>query len=50
MDEREGFRVLQNRMEFSNGNNFKIILVESVEVLAHLVPTMLAQDRQQLLL
>lgn len=32
--EREGFRVLQNGKEFSNRNNFKIILVEIVEVLS----------------
>lgn len=46
----DGFKVLQNGKEFSNGNNFKIIDVENMVVLAHLVPTAPAQDRQQLLL
>lgn len=48
--QKEGFKALQNGKEFRKGNNFKIILVGNVEVPAHLVPTMLAQDRHQLLL
>lgn len=37
--EGDGCKVLQNGEEFSNGNNFKVIDVETVVVLAHLVPT-----------
>lgn len=46
----DGCNVLQNGKEFSNGNNFKIIDVENMVVLAYLIPTAPAQDRQQLLL
>lgn len=42
--------MLQDGKEFSNRNNFKVIDLENVVVLAHLVPTVPAQDRQQLLL
>lgn len=50
VDEKEMVLVLQNNKKFSNGNNFIVIDGENVVLLAYLVPTLPAWDRQRLLL